>query len=374
MSKSPRSVVGSSLRELSLEREGGRKRISSYDRTGGNKDFVIIRPGSTETVANIAGAGCITHIWMTMMTAREEAWVPRKVVIRMSWDGEESPSVEAPIGDFFGMGHGIIKNFWSAPLCMSPQDGKGFNCFFPMPFGSEAKIEIRNECDNALSFYFFVDYEEYEKPNEKELRFHARWNRENPCQGISDAEMSNEEYEFGGKNTSGQGNYLILEAEGKGHYVGCNLNVHNLRLTDKWNWYGEGDDMIFVDGEKWPPTLHGTGTEDYFNTAFCPQQEYNSPYHGIILGGGPNWSGKVTLYRYHIADPIMFEKSIRVTIEHGHNNHRSDDVSSTAYWYQREPHKKFKPSMAVKERLPRPDILPLDPKKAMEVMEVGANP
>jgi len=368
MSSFLKPVAGSSLRELSLERNGKRKRVSSYDRTGGNRDFVVIPKDSTVVIAEIDGAGCITHIWSTMKTRQEEPYVPRKVVLRMYWDNEESPSVEVPIGDFFGMGHGIIKNFWSAPLTMSPQEGKGFNCFFPMPFEEKARIEITNECNSDLIFYYYIDYEKYEKLDERELRFHAWWNRENPCEGISDSGISNEEYQFGGKNTSGEGNYLILEAEGKGHYVGCNLNIHNLRYTDKWNWYGEGDDMIFIDGEKWPPSLHGTGTEDYFNMAFCPQQEYCAPYHGMILAGGPNWSGKITLYRYHITDPIMFEKSIRVTIEHGHNNHRSDDISSTAYWYQREPHKKLRPLPPVQERLPRPDITPIDFKKAMRVM------
>jgi len=360
--------IGSSIRELSLEREGKRKRISSYDKTGGNKDFIVIPQNSTAIIAKIEGTGCITHVWSTMMTTQEEPYISRKVALRMYWDEEEFPSVEAPIGDFFGMGHGILKNFWSAPLSMSPQDGKGFNCFFPMPFEKEAIIEVTNECDNALVFYFYIDYEQYESLTRKELRFHAWWNRGNPCEGIGDSGISNEEYEFGGKNTTAEENYLILEAEGKGHYVGCNLNVHNLRQTEKWNWYGEGDDMIFIDGERWPPTLHGTGTEDYFNMAFCPQQEFCTPYHGLILGGGPNWSGKITLYRYHIADPIMFGKSIRVTIEHGHNNRRSDDISSTAYWYQEELHKKFRLLPPVQDRLPRLDIIPIDLKKAMEVV------
>jgi hypothetical protein len=152
---------------------------------------------------------------------------------------------------------------------------------------------------------------------------------------------------------SGEGNYLILEARGRGHYVGCNLNIHNLRATEEWNWYGEGDDMIYVDGEP-RPSLHGTGTEDYFNTAWSPTEAYSAPYHGIVMPGGANWSGKVSLYRFHIEDPVCFRESIRVTIEHGHNNHRSDDISSTAYWYQAEPHEPFG-LLPVEERLPRPE-------------------
>jgi hypothetical protein len=223
-----------------------------------------------------------------------------------------------------------------------------------------------NNC-HALQLYFYVDYEEYDTLCEGELRFHAWWNRENACRGISGAETTNEAFLFGGKNTTGKDNYVILEAYGTGHYVGCNVNVHNLRETSKWNWWGEGDDMIFVDGEKWPPSLHGTGTEDYFNTAHCPQQEFCAPYHGIILAGGHNWSGKATYYRYHIMDPVMFKKSIKVTIEHGHNNRRSDDISSQAYWYQREPHRKFGVLPQVQMRLPRPDVTPVDTKKELRL-------
>lgn len=343
-------LIGSSLRELPLLRNGLRKRCSSYDRTGGNDDRLHIQPGETVTIADITGAGCITHMWMTMKCAAD-AYL-RKVVLRMYWDDETDASVEVPIGDFFGMGHGICKNFASAVLDMSPEDGKGFNCWFPMPFSHRAKIEVENEAEEELVLYFYIDYEQYESLPPNHARFHAQWRRENPTQGISDANMSNSEFISGGRNLTGEGNYVILEAEGRGHYVGCHLDIYNLRFTDKWNWYGEGDDMIFIDGEPFPPTLHGTGTEDYFNTAYCPTQEFHAPYHGIILPGGPNWSGKITLYRYHIQDPIMFNKSIKVTIEHGHNNHRSDDYSSTAYWYQVEPHLPFK-LLPVHLRLPR---------------------
>jgi len=185
------------------------------------------------------------------------------------------------------------------------------------------------------------------------------WRRE-VTKGIEEKGMSNALFSFSGKNTTGADNYLILDARGRGHYVGCNINIHNLRATREWNWYGEGDDMIFIDDEPWPPSLHGTGMEDYFSCAWCPTQEYHGLYNGILLGGGPNWSGKVSYYRYHVQDPIMFERSIRVTIEHGHNNHRSDDYSSTAYWYQTEPHNPWKPMAQVEGRLPLPDTLPFN--------------
>ncbi len=361
-------MIGSSLRELSLRRQGRRKRVSSYDRTGGNKDFYMIEPGENRVIADITGAGKITHIWMTTASLnQQELYLPRKLVLRMYWDGEEEPSVEAPIGDFYGMGHGLTKNFASAALMMSPEDGKAFNCFFPMPFASGARIEVENETQSPVRLYFYIDYEEYDELSGEELRFHALYNQERPTDGVDDADLTNEYYSFGGTNVTGEGNYVILEAEGAGHYVGCHLNIHNRRYTDKWNWYGEGDDMIFIDGEPWPPSLHGTGMEDYFNTAWCPTQEFSTPYHGIILAGGPNWSGKITMYRYHIEDPIMFSKSIRVTIEHGHNNHRSDDYSSTAYWYQTEPHRSFPKLPKVEDRLPLPDIRPHDPEERMKI-------
>ena len=344
-----------SLQNICKARNSRRLRASSFDRTGGNDDRIFIQPGDSAVIADLQGPGCITHIWMTLMNDgfKEEKESLRKVLLRFFWDGEQDPSVEAPIGDFFGMGHAMSRNFVSAPLQMSPQDGKGLNCWFPMPFNNRALLTVKNECETTLILYFYVDYEQMQTLPEGMLRFHAQWRRELPTGGIEEDSLpTRQDWCFGGSNTTGDGNYVLLEAEGKGHYVGCNVNIHNLSPSDQWNWPGEGDDMIFIDGEAWPPSLHGTGTEDYVNMAWCPTQEYSAPYHGLILGGKDNWKGKITYYRYHIQDPVMFEKSIRVTIEHGHNNHRSDDWSSTAYWYQTEPHKPFPAMLPVEKRLP----------------------
>jgi hypothetical protein len=343
--------LGGPLEGLPRLRDCRRRRISSHDRTGGNKDYIFVRRGETAPLAAIMGAGCVKHIWVTIRC--EDRWYLRKILLRMFWDGEEEPSVEAPIGDFFGIGHGVCYNFMSAPLQMSPQDGKGFNCWWPMPFAEGARIEVENQCDADVgAFYYYVDHEEYDELEEGLGRFHATWRRENPTKGISEAGMDNRTWMFIGENPRGEGNYVILEAEGRGHYVGCNVNVHNLRETTEFNWYGEGDDMIFIDGEE-KPSIVGTGTEDYYGMSWCPTQEYCAPFHGLPLPGGPNWSGKATWYRYHILDPVHFRKSIRVTIEHGHANHRSDDYSSTAYWYQQEPHRSFWPMLPVEQRLPR---------------------
>ena len=340
---------GSSLRDLPRLRSSRSRRTSSWDQTGGNDDRLTMEPGETATLVDVIGAGCVNHIWITAahdkMERTPDALEPdflRKVLLRMYWDGEEEPSVIVPLGDFFGVGHARPANFASLPIQMSPKDGKSFNCFFHMPFANGARIEAVSEMEHERVFlYYYIDYEEYDELEEGLGRFHAQWRRQNPTDGVPEDEQSNETFLFSGENIGGESNYVILDAQGRGHYVGCVLNVHNLRDTHKWNWYGEGDDMIFIDGEEWPPTLHGTGTEDYFNTAWGPQQEYSAPYHGITLGGGDNWSGQISLYRFHVEDPITFERSIRVTIEHGHANKRSDYSSSVAYWYQQEPHKPF---------------------------------
>lgn len=349
------NYTAAGLHNIFAARNTVRKRASSFDRTGGNFDYVLIEPGATYVMAEIDRPGVITHIWMTMVTGQEngveEKFGPRKVALRFYWDGETNPSVQAPIGDFFGMGHGITKNFVSEPLQMSPENGNGFNSWWPMPF-NKARLTVTNECRTVLRLYFYFDYDETDEHDENTLRFHAAWHRECPTKGKSEKCFpTHRDWCFTGENVNGEGNYLIMQAKGRGHYCGCNLNIHNLEKSGLWNWPGEGDDMIFIDGDKLP-TLNGTGTEDYVNMAWCPQQEYNAPYHGLILGGKDNWTGRITYYRYHIKDAIPFKKDIKVTIEHGHANNRSDDWSSTAYWYQNEPHTEFYSLPIAEERLP----------------------
>ncbi len=331
-----------SLELLPVAKQYKRKRFSSYDRTGGNKDSLKIPKGETVVLAETKSAGCIRHIWCTIGTTERDGppktdHYLRKLVLRMYWDGSKKPSVEVPIGDFFGSGHGIRRNYVSAPFQMSSQNGAAFNCWFPMPFAKGARIELVNQCekDKNIIFYYYIDWEQYAFLEDNVYRFHASWNRVTTKGSSPEKGLGTEEFQSYGKNTTGKDNYVILEAKGRGHYVGCNINIHNQRWSWYWDWPGEGDDMIFVDGETWPPDIHGTGTEDYVNHAYCPIQRYEAPYHGIISTGGVNWRKPLTYYRYHIPDPIPFTKSIRVTIEHGHNNMRYDDWSSTAYWYQK---------------------------------------
>jgi len=387
----------STLTSLARLRDFTSQRLSSFDRTGGNNDWVTIKPGRRHTLAEIDGPGCIKHIWCTHGHGNDRDCM-RSTVLRMWWDGEATPSVEVPLADFFGGGFGVCKDFWSLPLQMNPDAGRGMNCWFPMPFRRHARIEIHNEWSKDAGLYYYVDYELYANRGPKQspsgseghklgpsgseglwdddlAYFHAQWRRENPTQGWGRKDLKGPRniehlrWYWKTPNTTGAENYVILEAKGQGQYVGCHLDVDCFR-REKNDWYGEGDDMIFIDGEPWPPSLHGTGTEDYFSTAFCPRTEYSSPYCGLTQYSGGPWGredqmwpfrGKNSLYRFHIEDPIRFHKSIRVTIEHGHNNKLSNDYSSTAYWYQLEPHARFPKLPPAKLRLARPDWPAFEP-------------
>ena len=345
------------LEALSKAREGRSKRVSSFDRTGRNADFLTIRKGERVDLAKIDGAGVIRHIWFTI--ACEDTEYLRKLVLRMYWDGMKHPSVETPVGDFFGVGHAKVASYQCAVLNMSANPGQeqraAMNCYFPMPFREQARIEIQNEADTAVrAFYYYIDYDEVDALPDEELYFHAWWRRDNPCTPPPKSRQPH-------VNLTDQNNYLILDARGRGHYVGCNMSVHNLY----GGWWGEGDDMFMIDGKKWPPDLHGTGSEDYFNHAWGMQVGNSYMYNGVSYHNAPprhTFNERITVYRYHICAPVIFQKSLRASIEHGHANDRCDDYSSTAYWYQTLPHKKFRKFPKVADRLPRPDatVIPVD--------------
>jgi len=329
------------------------KRISSYDVEGRNRDAWRIEPGEKKVIAEIDGPGCITHIWMTQ---GGPLFLYREVILKFYWDGEENPSILVPLGDFFCLGHSLVNSFCSLPFTASTSSpykfgaGCALNCYLPMPFRKHAKIEIINEGKEPYNQYFYIDYEIYYENLPDDVAYlHSMWRRENPTPGwgpeipvnTPEADIVNKE-EIGYKN-----NYLILEAEGVGHYIGCNISVTNFHGT----WWGEGDDMIWIDGYKWPPDLHGTGSEDYFNQAWGMQNNAflfngSSIFEGFSVFEHNLYDGKMnggyqTSYIFHLTNPVHFKKSIKVTIEHGHGNHTANDYSSTAYWYQIEPHKKF---------------------------------
>ncbi|MHA1714264.1 MAG: glycoside hydrolase family 172 protein, partial [Promethearchaeota archaeon] len=253
-------------------RNAKRKRASSHDPTGGNNDRVAVGPGKKHVLLHHKGAGCITHLWITLSGPPK---MYRECVLRMYWDDEAEPSVEVPVGDFFGIGHCIVRNWWSLPLSAGPQDGKGFNCWFPMPFKKSARIEFANESKKTFvsSLYYYVDYEAYNSPPDDDwLYFHAQWRLENPCDGLIPSHHPMMEHMLL-KNVDGKDNYTFIEAEGKGHVVGVILNVHNLRSQMEGNWWGEGDDAWWIDDDfenlhpetgNPVPSIWGTGSEDFF--------------------------------------------------------------------------------------------------------------
>jgi hypothetical protein len=336
------------------------KRVSSYDHSGGNGDCRFIKSGETFTLAEISGAGIVKHIWITISC--NDPMLRRNLVFRCYWDGCEYPSVEAPIGEFFGQGWGMKYNFISAPLTATPSHGNSLVSYFPMPFGKGAKITVENQSKEDISaFYYYVDYEEHDSIPDDMGRFHAWYNQELTSPECAMGDTENEWEVFGpfDKNTTDKFNYLFCECEGEGHFVGVNYYVNSPSPI----WYGEGDDMFLVDGEAWPGSAHGTGTEDYFNQSWCPDEHFTHPYFGCARAPGRDndaarygWIGRTHIYRFHIEDPMRFKKSLRASIEHGHANGLTLDLASVAYWYQKMPGKKFPPLPSVEDRQPRPEI------------------
>jgi hypothetical protein len=341
----------SPLDKLDLLRDGRTKRISSYDRSGGNHDSVRIEPGETVTIAKIDGPGRIRHIWFTV--SHEDAMHRRNMVMRMYWDGQKKPSVECPLGDFFGQGWGENYNYAALPMAASPAKGRGMNCYFPMPFSDGAEITIENDSDGMCrAFYYYIDYEECDTAPADSGRFHAFWNRSYEAPALDTEARWTDFSKQSVSNLTDEYNHLIIDAKGRGHYVGVNYFVE----CPSPAWYGEGDDMFFIDGEPWPPSLHGTGTEDYFNCSWCPKEYYTHPYFGYPrVTDESGHLGRTHCYRYHIEDPIMFQKSLRGSIERGHANNMALDIVTVGYWYQTLPHKPFPklPNRAGRQNMPR---------------------
>lgn len=297
--------------------------ISSNDTTGGNNDFIPVPAGATACLADIDGPGVVVMIWVTIDSP--DRYFLRRILLRMYWDGETSPSVEVPIGDFFGTGF-QYKHYVTPFVGMS---SGGYYSYFPMPFSTHARIEIVNETGEKInSFYYHIDYQKLNAPPDSSAaRFHATWHRE--------LRIPKDRY------------FTILEAEGEGHLVGVNLSMQSY---DGSISFLEGDEMIYVDGEK-EASIKGTGTEDYFNSGwYFNAGEFAAPYHGLILKD--DTLGRVAAYRFHILDAIPFKKSIRALIEHGNQNTEIADYSGTAYWYQKEPHRPLPKMLKASLRIP----------------------
>ncbi|HTL59236.1 MAG TPA: glycoside hydrolase family 172 protein [Candidatus Limnocylindrales bacterium] len=306
------------LDQLPGARDFDAHRITSSDPKGGNEDWRYLEPGATLVLADIKGPGCIVH-WRDNITSKETHHLQYHV-LRMYWDGERQPSVEAPVGDFFGIGFGFTAKLNSALVSIDQQPGKATNaaamgaarnCYFPMPFRKSARVTISNEGKERSQHWFEVNYRSYHKPPTKQLYFHAQYRQGTP---------------------PAQGPYLILDAQGRGHLIGCVLSVKN----NEGGWWGEGDEMVFIDGKQ---EIQGTGSEDYF----CESYGLRSgcfPYFGVPLLEEPF----ISAYRWHVPDPVPFRKSLRFLIEQGQGVPPFDSLNyyySVAYWYQTEPHMQF---------------------------------
>ncbi|HET6202407.1 MAG TPA: glycoside hydrolase family 172 protein [Planctomycetota bacterium] len=327
--------------------EGRSRRVSSASPDPeSNRDNLRVAPGETRTLAELKGPGVIRHVWLTFPEARP-SWLaekggarPDEVVLRIFWDGAEAPAVESPVGDFFACGFGERREVRSIPVQVD--EGDSYNCFWPMPFSKSARITLANESERPLnSTYFQIDWEEKPLPD-RTPNFCARYRQEFPAAKGRD--------------------YRILDAEGEGHYVGTVLSVR----TRSPEWFGEGDDCFYVDGEE-TPSIRGTGTEDYFLSAWG-LRAHTLPYSGtpLLEGGWGHIGQRLSAYRWHLLDPVRFKKSLRVTIEHkgwvpgdekpdgkihGHTE-RFDDFASVAFWYQVGTPKALAPFPPANERVP----------------------
>jgi hypothetical protein len=320
-------------------------RVSSWDRSGRNDDWMRIPPHSSALLADLRGPAQITHIWLTQLNHY------REILLKITYDDASYPSVLVPLGDFFCLGHSLVNSFQSLLFSASTNFAYQFNkpcalnCYAPMPFARRAVVELVNQSDEEHLQYYYVDFESLADFSPATGYFHAEFRRTNPFQGWG-PEITANTPEANAANLERQAwesNYVILETKGRGHYLGCNLSVTNFTK----NWWGEGDDMIWVDGYKWPPDLHGTGSEDYLGHA-GGMQEDATLYGGSSIFEGRTipvpeielWrgnSGYQTSYVFHLQNPVHFEREIKVTIEHGHANHLSNEMSSVAYWYAETP-------------------------------------
>jgi hypothetical protein len=312
------------------------KRVSSFDRSGGNADYRKIAAGQTLTVLDLDGPATLTHIWITLSSP--ESYHLKKIVLRMYWDHETTPSVETPLGDFFGLGLGDYY-VWESEL-LSVAHERALNSFFPMPFQKHALITVTNEGQETVeAFYFNLDYRAQSHPlPQGALYFHAQFRQAQPNHGWTSGWANNGDPRVNdAKNLDGKDNYVWMEATGQGHYVGVTMSI----LQNQDDWWGEGDDMFFIDGDP-HPSITGTGSEDYFLGAYgFGEHSFSYRLFGAPAKGEERAGSRSSVYRFHLDSPITFTKSLRATIEHGHANHRSDNFYSVAYWYQAEPHAQF---------------------------------
>jgi hypothetical protein len=274
-----------------------------------------IPAGEKVTIMDHDGPGVIRHIWVTL----DKKWY-RDLILRVYWDGQEQPSIEVPIGDFFCCSWNERQKILAIPINVNPSGG--MNCYFAMPFRNHARIVIENDSPNDLPHFFYTINYTLEPVKDDSLYFHARWRRTNPIPYGSD--------------------YLMIDRiKGQGQYVGTFLSWQQ----NNAGWWGEGEIKMFIDGDQQYPTICGTGTEDYFGGAWCFGENYSAPFLGFqhVTGKWGEPGARMTLYRFHIQDPVFFKSDLRVTIQAlGWQSEArflplQDDVASVVYWYQTLP-------------------------------------
>ena len=333
--------LGDFLADLARPHQGRSMRATSTHKLGANPrewdgepdpdhngDNSNVQPGQTKVLMDVKGPGVITHIWITFLGPGPHPWAKngsanhQEMLLRIYWDGSERPGVEAPVGDFFANSFARRSEVISLPVCV--EDADSYNCFWHMPFRKSARVEIVNQSDKQISLlYFNIDWVKKDRLPKNTPYFYAQYRQESPVEKGQD--------------------YVILDTQGKGHYVGTVLSVR----TRSPSWFGEGDEKIYIDGED-KASIWGTGTEDYFLSAWGLKTT-STPFFGVpyfdqwgIVGG------HTSAYRWHVTDPLVFNEGIKVTFEHfgwmspdenpqykSHSwNEREDDYSSVAFWYQ----------------------------------------
>jgi hypothetical protein len=288
---------------------------------------ITLPAGKTTTIMDVDGPGIIQHIWITVDNVSY-----RDLIVRMYWDGEQTPSVEVPVGDFFCNGWKKRANILALPINVNPSGG--FNCYFAMPFRKHARITVENRAPKDRDGFFYAITYALTPVGDDDAQFHAQFRRTNPLAYMSD--------------------YTILDGvRGHGQYVGTYMAWQQ----NSAGWWGEGEAKFFIDGDRDFPTIAGTGTEDYFGGAWCFGQNFTAPFLGYPLGEVDGKAGnRHGLYRFHIMDPIRFAKDLRVTMQaigwrsEGRYLPLQDDIASVAYWYQTEPHEPF-PALGTRDDL-----------------------
>lgn len=306
-------------------------------------------PGETVVLADLQGPGVISHIWMTIAD-NEYGW-PRLLRLRIYYDGSETPSVDAPIGDFFAVGNGVEGEVESL-MVRNSSDGRARNCYWPMPFRKSCRVTVTNEGRRRVSMlYYHVDWNKVPSLPADTLYFHARYRQALP------APADGSHYEF-------------LNVKGRGHYVGTVMSV----VQAEAGWFGEGDDFFWVDGQK--PSIEGTGSEDYFNDAWGLHVN-DGPHYGVTVAEGTGLGSRMTAYRWHLHDPIPFTKSLKAEIEHRgwtYNadgtvksafGERTDLIASVAFWYQQGVAQDQPPLPYGSARLPQGNALQIEVEKSL---------